>query len=120
MLDVGPLTVVVQVTGSTWIGAPNGSLFFTTADCSGQAYIGIDGSSPLFDYAVVAGAIGNETIYAAARTASPTFVSPASFRTHGTDNCLAGAPGSTQVVLVSQSQSVPALGPAPYRVVRTP
>lgn len=120
LVTVSTLNILLNFSSSTATGAPAANVFYESVDCSGQGYIGNDGSNPLFDFSTVTGAIGNEVIWTAARTTLAVSITPASFRTHGNDNCTAGTPGAMLGVPTSQSVGLQTIGSAPYRVVRNP
>ena len=120
VVAVGSLKPLVRARTAVLVGSgPSGtSLYFLTADCTGQSFIATDGDPSVYDFAVVVGVDGAETVHAASRSTASTTVQAQSLLVLGQAGC--GTGGPITAVPVSYSVALSSFGPRPYRAEALP
>lgn len=119
---VGGLPAVLRAGSQTFLGLRNDAVYYPTADCTGTGYIGIANPPNILPPAAVVGGPGAQVLHVADPQAAPTSITGLAYRPSGAAGCQSTG-GSFQysgMLPVASTLALSTLGPAPFRVVRTP
>jgi hypothetical protein len=120
VLDVDGWPALVDVTGGWWLGNRD-SLFFQSTNCTGQVYVyGSSIDNLTVPLTVTAGPPGSQVPYVADNNASPVSLVTRSWAYGPQQVCITRDDSMSGPYPVVATLPLSTLGPAPYRVVRTP